>query len=107
MRSPNHKLIPIPTLSNWVSPQLGIRFDWQPHQPLTLYTPNGDRFLSPLELDTQNRHLTHRAETAERQAENTKSQLKEGARRLIALGMPIAQIAEVLSLPIEALRNLE
>jgi hypothetical protein len=63
--------------------------------------------LSSLEIDAENRRLTYRAETAERQAEYTKSQLEAGAKRLIALGMPIAQISEVLNLSVEELRDLE
>lgn len=88
-------LDPIGVMSNWISPQLGIRIDWQPQQDLTLYHPTGDRFLTPLELDAQNRR-THRinsaelrADNAELQLESTKSQLEEGARRFMAVGMPI------------------
>jgi Uma2 family endonuclease len=106
LRSPHNKLVAIPTMSNWVSPQLGIRFDWQPQQELVLYDPKGDRFLSSIEIDAENRRLIDRAEMAERQAESTKSQLESGAKRLIALGMPIAQISEVLDLSIEELRDL-
>jgi hypothetical protein len=87
-------------MSNWVSPQLGIRFDWQPKRELIIYDPKGDRFLNTLEIDAENRRLTDRAERAE-------SKFEEGARRLIAAGMPIAQIAEVLNLSIEELRDLE
>jgi hypothetical protein len=100
LRSPSNKLLPIQTMSNWVSPQLGIRFDWQPKRELIIYDPKGDRFLNTLEIDAENRRLTDRAERAE-------SKLEEGARRLIAAGMPIAQIAEVLNLSIEELRGLE
>jgi Uma2 family endonuclease len=100
LRSPSNKLIPIRTMSNWVSPQLDIRFDWQPKQELIIYDPKGDRFLNTLEIDAENRRLTDRAERAE-------SKLEEVARRLITSGMPIAQIAEVLNLSIEELRDLE
>jgi hypothetical protein len=48
-----------------------------------------------------------RADRAELQRESTKSQLEEGARRLIALGMPIAQIAEILNMAIEDLCDLK
>jgi Uma2 family endonuclease len=114
LRSPKNTLDPIRVMSNWISPQLGIRFDWQPQRDLTLYHPTGDRFLTPLEIDAENRRLTYRAnsaqlraDSAELQLESTKSQLEEGARRLIALGMPIAQIAEILNMAIEDLRDLK
>jgi DNA-binding CsgD family transcriptional regulator len=51
-------------------------------------------------IDAENQRLTDHAEGAE-------SKLEEGARRLMAAGMPIAQIAEVLNLSIEKLRDLE
>lgn len=114
LRSPNNKLVPIPTMSNWISPQLGIRFDWQPKRELIIYDPNGDRFLSSLEIDAEKRRLGDRAEKidAENQrltdrAKRAESKLEEGARRLMAAGMPIAQIAEVLNLSMEELRDLE
>jgi hypothetical protein len=34
-----------------VSPLLGIRFDWVAGQELVLFRPDGQKFLSPVELD--------------------------------------------------------
>ncbi len=45
------RLIEIPSMSNWVSPLLGIRFDWVAGQELVLFRPDGQKFLSPVELD--------------------------------------------------------
>jgi Uma2 family endonuclease len=44
-------LAPIPEkkLKDWISPLLGVRFEWSP-KTLRLYQPNGNRFLSYLEL---------------------------------------------------------
>lgn len=36
---------------DWVSPLLGIRFDWVNGQELILLRPDGQRFLSSVELD--------------------------------------------------------
>ena len=36
---------------NWVSPLLGIRFDWAVGQELVLSRPDGQRFLSSVELN--------------------------------------------------------
>ena len=44
-------LMPILSMSNWVSPLLGIRFDWEAGQELGLFRPDGQQFLSPVELD--------------------------------------------------------
>lgn len=38
-------------MTNWVSPLLGIRFDWVKGEELVLLRPDGQRFLSSVELD--------------------------------------------------------
>jgi hypothetical protein len=38
-------------MMDWVSPILGIRFDWAVGQELVLSRPDGQRFLSSIELD--------------------------------------------------------
>ncbi len=60
---------------NWVSPQLGIRFDWQPKQDLIIYDPMGDRFLSPLEIDAKARRNESKASQLKARAENAEYQL--------------------------------
>jgi Uma2 family endonuclease len=45
------RLVQIPSMLNWVSPLLGIRFDWVAGQELILSRPDGQRFLSPVEID--------------------------------------------------------
>jgi Uma2 family endonuclease len=45
------RLVHIPSMLNWVSPILGIRFDWAIGQELIISRPDGQRFLSPVELD--------------------------------------------------------
>ena len=45
------RLVQIPSMLNWVSPLLGIRFDWSMGQELILSRPDGQRFLSTVELD--------------------------------------------------------
>ena len=44
-------LTPIESMINWVSPLLGIRFDWAVGQELVLSRPDGQRFLSSVELN--------------------------------------------------------
>ena len=44
------RLVQIPSMLNWVSPLLGIRFDWAIAQELIISRPDGQRFLSPVEL---------------------------------------------------------
>ncbi|NUN64195.1 hypothetical protein HCU40_05380 [Pseudanabaena biceps] len=45
------RLVKIPSMMDWVSPLLGIRFDWTTGQELVLSRPDGQRFLSSIELD--------------------------------------------------------
>lgn len=45
------RLIKNPSMMDWVSPLLGIRFDWTTGQELVLSRPDGQRFLSSIELD--------------------------------------------------------
>jgi Uma2 family endonuclease len=55
------KFIAIAMQSEWISPLLKIRFGWQHGEELILYRPDGQRFLSSVELE-------QRAMVAERMA---------------------------------------
>jgi Uma2 family endonuclease len=46
-------LTPLPQRSGWVSPRLGIQFEWCPGQELILHYPDGRRFLSSVEMAEQ------------------------------------------------------
>jgi hypothetical protein len=61
----NNALVAIPDLQGWVSPRLGIRFELT-DETLHLYAPNGDRFLTSVEL-AQAREQAHQQAEAERQ----------------------------------------
>ncbi len=45
------KFVAIAMQSEWISPLLKIRFEWQHGEELILYRPDGQRFLSSVELD--------------------------------------------------------
>ena len=55
------KFVAIAMQSEWISPLLKIRFEWQHGEELILYRPDGQRFLSSVELE-------QRAIVAERMA---------------------------------------
>jgi hypothetical protein len=40
-------------MSDWVSPRLGIRFDYQQGDRLDIYSANGEKFKSVVELDQE------------------------------------------------------
>ncbi|WP_103667986.1 Uma2 family endonuclease [Pseudanabaena sp. BC1403] len=74
------RFVPIEIKSEWVSPLLQVRFEWRDGQELVLYRPNGQRFLSSLELEQRANLAEQRANLAERRANRL-------AERLRALGI--------------------
>lgn len=83
----------IPELDGWQSPQLQIRFELTP-ETLKVYKPNGEPFLSYVELGKL-------AEAAQARAEKAEQAQLAAVPRLLALGLTPEQIAETLFLPLE------
>jgi Uma2 family endonuclease len=73
------KFWPIENLNEWISPLLQIRFEWLIGKELVLYRPNGQRFLSSVELDQRANAAEQRAGMAEQFAEQER-QLAEQER---------------------------
>ena len=67
----------IEELDGWVSPNLGIRFQMTP-ETLEIYRPDGEKFLTYVELGAQREAERQRAET-ERQRAETERQRAEAA----------------------------
>lgn len=113
-------LIPIPQMSGWISPRLGIRFEWQPSTELAVYRPDGRRFLSSVELEQraeQERRRAEqewqraeqerlRAEQERRRAEQAEQTLREAVPRLFALGLGVEQVASSLGLTIDTVQSI-
>ncbi|MEE3718101.1 Uma2 family endonuclease [Tumidithrix elongata RA019] len=82
------KLVKIVRMSGWVSPRLGIRFDWEAGRELVLYRPDGQCFLTSVELAQRMQWAERRAESAERlrlqerQRTESAEQRAESAERL-------------------------
>ncbi|BAU12667.1 hypothetical protein LEP3755_31980 [Leptolyngbya sp. NIES-3755] len=74
----------IQDFSIYTSPRLGIRFDVQLN-PMQIYRPNGEKFLSYDELDQRLQQARERADLAEQRA-------NELAERLRQMGIDPAQI---------------
>jgi Uma2 family endonuclease len=110
----SNSLVQIAPMFDWVSPRLGIQFEWQPSNELVLYRPDGQRFLSPVELSQQAEQPQQRAEQAQQQAEQAQQRaeqerlraeqaqqsLREAVPRLLALGLSVEQVAGSLGLSI-------
>ncbi len=106
------ELLPIASLSGWVSPRLGIRFEVRSRQDLEIYYPDGRKFLSSIELSSQAEIAQQQAEIAQRQAEMaqqqaqvTTSQLQQTAVRLVQSGMSKQQVAEIMNLSQEQINT--
>ena len=86
------QLIPIEQMSDWVSPRLQIRFAWHKGEELVLYRPDGERFLSFLDLEerwlterqraNQERQRAEQAEVALKEAQRQKQILREQLREM-------------------------
>jgi len=73
------QLLPV-EMENWVSPRLGIQFNTQFRQ-LEIYRPNGQRFLTSLELEQRAEQERSRAEQERSRAEQAEQQLERELQR--------------------------
>ncbi|BAU13193.1 hypothetical protein LEP3755_37320 [Leptolyngbya sp. NIES-3755] len=73
-------LADIPEIQEWVSPRLGIRFVLD-DTTLNLYAPNGDRFLTPVELAAQRDQERQRAEQERQRADELEALLQQYRER--------------------------
>ncbi|MDZ8109558.1 MAG: Uma2 family endonuclease [Nostoc sp. DedQUE12a] len=71
----NSRLEVIDQMAGWVSPRLGVRFELS-EEELEIYRPDGDRFLTHLELDQQLQQEKERAEQQRQRAEQAEAQLE-------------------------------
>ncbi|MEK7255169.1 MAG: Uma2 family endonuclease [Bacteroidota bacterium] len=60
------KLTRLEGLQKWVSPLLGIRFEWS-EKSFEIYRPNGERFLTFEELEREKKYLERKASETEKQ----------------------------------------
>jgi Uma2 family endonuclease len=81
-------IVAIADWQRWVSPRLGIHFEVG-EETLRIYGPNGERFLTPVEL-AQERDQARQALDAERQRANAEQQRADRlAARLRELGVEL------------------
>jgi membrane protein involved in colicin uptake len=67
-------------MNGWVSPRLGIRFELTP-DTLVIYRPDGQRFLTPVELDHLREQERQRAEEERQRAEEERQRAEEERQR--------------------------
>jgi Uma2 family endonuclease len=73
-------------LDNWTSPLLEIRFELQPDE-LKIYRPDGQTFLSFIDLDLRRQAAEQRADIAEQRADIAEQQSGKLAAKLRELGI--------------------
>lgn len=83
----------IPQIADWVSPRLGIRFTWL-DESLELYRPDGERFLTYVQI-------AQRFEEERQRAEQAEQARRDAIPRLLGMGLSVEQVAEALGLSVE------
>jgi Uma2 family endonuclease len=108
-----NQLVEIPQMSGWVSPQLGIQFDWQPRQELVLYRPNGQQFLGFVDLEQRVEQAELQIKRAELQvqqqrsrAEQAEQNLQAAASRLLGFGLGVEEVAATVGLSIDVVQAI-
>ena len=81
----------IPDMQGWVSPRLGIRFELSDTN-LTIYTPDGEPFLTPVELAQERDQARQQAEEERQRAEEERQRADRLADRLRELGVDPDQV---------------
>lgn len=75
-RRAGERLVLIDDLAGWVSPRLGVRFEFEAGE-LRIYRPDGKRFLTFEELEAERALAEQRAEQERQRAERLAAQLRE------------------------------
>ncbi|ACK72802.1 protein of unknown function DUF820 [Gloeothece citriformis PCC 7424] len=84
----NNILEVIEEMNNWISPRLGVRFELK-DDSLELYRPDGEKFLTFVELAKLRKEDQKKAEEALRKLEQEKEKVKKLEARLRELGVEL------------------
>ena len=79
-------LEPIEPMEGWISPRLGVRFEL-PESGLEIYKPDGEKFLSPAEMNAERLLERERAEEASQRAEQQAQKAERLAAKLRELNI--------------------
>lgn len=81
------QLTAIEPMTGWVSPRLGIRFEVTPDDGLTIYDPDGQPFLTYVELAVDRDQAQRRALQERQRAEQAEYRAQQLAAKLRAMGI--------------------
>lgn len=87
----NDRLEVVNAIEGWISPRLGIRFDFSGDE-LTIYRPDGDRFASFTELAEQRDRERDRADRAEAQLQQEQERRQTMEAKLREMGIDPDQL---------------
>jgi Uma2 family endonuclease len=85
------KLQVIEPIVGWVSPQLGIRFEMEGAE-LRIIRPDGERFLTYIELDQQRREAEEQRREAEEQRREAEEQRRKAEERSAAMAVKLREL---------------
>ena len=88
----------IPQIADWASPRLGIRLIWS-DESFELYRPDGERFLTYVEI-------AQRFEEERQRAEQAEQARRDAVPRLLGMGLSVEQVAEALGLSVEEVQAI-
>ena len=92
------RLIAIANMEGWVSPLLGIQFS-QSNRDLEIYTPDGQRFLSSIEMNQKMIQQEQRANALD-------EKIRSAVINLLGLGLSVKQVSVALSISVEAVLDI-
>lgn len=67
--------------NDWISPLLEVRFKLEPDEELQIHRPDGQPFLSFIDLDRRRQDAEQRAENAKQRAENAEQRAENAEQR--------------------------
>jgi Uma2 family endonuclease len=111
------KLLEIPVMNGWVSPRLNIRFSHLEGE-LEIYRPDGQKFLTSVELAQQAEDQKQRADQQKRRADQAEAQIQQVIQQadlqlqqivvnLLRSGMAPLQIADITGTSIAQVERIQ
>jgi Uma2 family endonuclease len=91
-----NRLVPIEEIDDWVSARFGIRFVIGAGEELTIYRPDGEKFIGFGELDELRRIQQRRADNAELRADNAERRADNAEQAAIAARQEAERLAAKL-----------
>ena len=92
------RLIAIANTEGWASPLLGIQFS-QSNRDLEIYTPDGQRFVSSIEMNQKMIQQEQRANALD-------EKIRSAVINLLGLGLSVEQVSVALSISVEAVLDI-